>query len=324
MNDLQSSWKRYLNNTASKADLQRILDALEDDEQRNELEKLLETAWVDTKKAGNKPVSTQIKSLLAQQELSDEIQPHTRSNPLKIYAVAASVSLLILVGIGWYINQKIQPPQIRHLIVHPGEKAKSFTLPDGTTVWLNVGSTIQYPENFATNRAVKLNGEAFFEVAKSKQYPFHIQFKESDLWVTGTQFNIKSYREEAKSTIHIKEGSVEVISSGDTSHMLPDNRLTLFHTDSTQILDTKAFKGIDAWRSGKLVFRDANLSEVLYTLKRYYNVSMYVAASPQSLRKPLTATYDADMALPDIIQGLAYLYEMQYEFVKEDSLRIRY
>lgn len=85
-------------------------------------------------------------------------------------------------------------------------------LPDGSTVWLNAASSIQYSLNIGTakQRRVKLDGEAYFEVAKNAAHPFIVETDKQAVEVLGTHFNINSYRDERLTKTTLLEGSVRV------------------------------------------------------------------------------------------------------------------
>jgi ferric-dicitrate binding protein FerR (iron transport regulator) len=100
-----------------------------------------------------------------------------------------------------------------------GSKIKS-ELPDGTVIWQNSGSTIQYPRNFTRrNRQVILTGEAFFDVRTDKIHPFHVKTGELVVTVTGTRFNVSGYPEDAGATIVLESGEIKVKNS---VYPLPD------------------------------------------------------------------------------------------------------
>ena len=82
-----------------------------------------------------------------------------------------------------------------------------LTLSDGTRVWLNSETSIQYPVAFgAKERRVFVQGEAYFEVAKDANKPFTVQFMSSSVTVLGTSFNIRAYPEEKRSQTTLAEG----------------------------------------------------------------------------------------------------------------------
>src|SRR5690606_28162717 len=87
-------------------------------------------------------------------------------------------------------------------------------LADGTTVWLNAGSTLRYPVQFDPDeRKVELEGEAYFEVQKTKgkRIPFIVKSKGQDISVLGTEFNVSAYADEQTVRTVLVNGSVKVL-----------------------------------------------------------------------------------------------------------------
>ncbi len=97
----------------------------------------------------------------------------------------------------------------------------SWTLPDGTQVWLNAESSITYPTVFAgRERTVKVTGELYFEVAKDQKKTFTVQINESArVDVLGTEFNVNAYANEPAVRATLVQGSVKV-SQGATQEIL--------------------------------------------------------------------------------------------------------
>lgn len=85
-------------------------------------------------------------------------------------------------------------------------------LPDKSKVWMNAASSLTYTTNLLKNgiRSVKLNGEAYFEVAKDKLHPFVVETKNQQVKVLGTHFNINAYDDEHVVKTTLLEGSVEI------------------------------------------------------------------------------------------------------------------
>lgn len=81
-----------------------------------------------------------------------------------------------------------------HIITVPPGQRVNLALPDGSKIWLNAGTTMQYPISFMANkREVILNGEAYFEVAKNEKAPFIVSTpNHSAIRVLGTRFNVKA------------------------------------------------------------------------------------------------------------------------------------
>ena len=83
-----------------------------------------------------------------------------------------------------------------------------ITLSDGTRVWLNAASELEYPVEFAADmREVKLQGEAYFEVATDADHPFLVRVGHYCLQVYGTKFNLNTY-EPNRIEVALVEGSI--------------------------------------------------------------------------------------------------------------------
>jgi transmembrane sensor len=120
--------------------------------------------------------------------------------------------------IGWlFVTQFSKEPVIAAELLTKNEvttargKREKLVLPDGTNVWLNAESKIEYGKDFnKTNRDITLSGEAYFDVTKNKKLPFTIQTNKIHIKVTGTVFNVKAYPSDKISETSIIEGRVEV------------------------------------------------------------------------------------------------------------------
>jgi len=154
-------------------------------------------------------------------------------------------------------------------------------LSDGTKVWLNSETTLRYPVQFiGEERKVELTGEAFFEVARNEKVPFFVESGEQTVKVLGTEFNISSYKENSLISTTLVKGSVEVYIKNK-----PDKRQTLVPNE--QITISKINGQISkqkvnpyqyiAWKDGRFVFDDQNLSEIMETLSKWYNVDIVFA-----------------------------------------------
>ncbi|WP_315822132.1 FecR family protein [Paraflavitalea speifideaquila] len=157
-------------------------------------------------------------------------QPTFRIN--RAYALPAIAAMLLIVaGIFWY-NQRKQPPKGSDPIVQttapsrgihttrnglveittPRTVKDTVRLPDGSTIVLNAGSRLHYPENFSnTERSISLEeGEAFFEVAHDPAHPFVVHTGPLTTTALGTSFNIRTYATENKVTVALFTGKVKI------------------------------------------------------------------------------------------------------------------
>jgi len=91
-----------------------------------------------------------------------------------------------------------------------GSKSK-VELPDGSTVWLNAGSVLEYSRGFNTvDREVRLSGEGYFRVETNRKKPFVVKVFEISVIAYGTTFNVNAYPEEKKVVTTLVEGEVRI------------------------------------------------------------------------------------------------------------------
>jgi len=130
----------------------------------------------------------------------------------KILGYAAAV--IGISATGWLVYQISQPNLTREnksakaseVISKPGARTK-LLLPDGTEVWLNSGSKLNYKKDFNTHfREVELEGEAFFDVVKDAAHPFIVHTSGIDVKVLGTVFNVKSYPQDENNRSYSASG----------------------------------------------------------------------------------------------------------------------
>jgi len=152
-------------------------------------------------------------------------------------------------------------------------------LPDGSTVWLNAASSIQYPLNIGTakQRVVKLDGEAYFEVAKDKAHPFIVETDKQSVEVLGTHFNINSYNDEIVTKTTLLEGSVRVSQKNtNQSEILKPGEQSILSVSGIDVKEVDVDEAI-AWKNGYFMFNNEKQVSILRKVARWYNVEVEYA-----------------------------------------------
>ena len=202
--------------------------------------------------------------------------------------VAASIALFFLLRpsapSGYTVFEASPVAQVVSMETHEGIHTlniprgmnKQLTLADGTRVWLNAESSLQYPETFADKeqRIVYLKGEAYFEVAKDSLHPFLVKTDVLETRVLGTAFNVRAYSPE-DTQVTLVEGSVKV---SDKHHhelqLKPGEHATIQQggaLKSAQVEEASAYR---SWADGQFYFDDTELVEIMRELGRWYNVDI--------------------------------------------------
>lgn len=127
-------------------------------------------------------------------------------------SVAALLALCFVTG---YLlsNYRIDSiaGQVSKVEVPMGQRIR-MTLVDGTVVWLNAGTTLEYPAAFlGSNRRVKLNGEAIFNVTHNAKQPFVVETFACDVEVLGTEFDVVADSATREFSATLFNGSVRVV-----------------------------------------------------------------------------------------------------------------
>lgn len=230
-------------------------------------------------------------------------------------AAAAGVLLLLLAGtLVWRQPVAVNAP--------PGEHVTT-TLPDGSSVELNSGTTLSHPRRFsdwpfvsAERRVVRLHGEAFFDVASSTR-PFIVETFNARIEVLGTTFNVRARAEDdepGETHVTLASGQLRVLAA---EH--PDTAVVLAEAgQSSRVTEAVAATPypvrIDrtlAWRRQGFAVSDWPLAAIFAELERRYDLDLFVRA-PVVLTDSMTLYYpqytDAETIIHDIAvaKGLTY------------------
>lgn len=157
-------------------------------------------------------------------------------------------------------------------LVVPYGKRSNLTLSDGTEVWLNSGTQLDFPSEFnGKTREINVDGEIFIDVAHNMKIPFIVHAQDMDILVQGTSFNISAYSDEQRKTVVLVEGKVN-IGKGNThlAELLPNEKIDI--TGNNIQKESVEVSEYISWKKGMLEFNATPISEILKKIGRYYNV----------------------------------------------------
>lgn len=163
-------------------------------------------------------------------------------------------------------------------IVIPKGGEYNLTLSDGSKIWLNSNSKLRYPIKFSgKERIVELEGEAYFDVSKNKDFPFVVKMNDIQIKVLGTSFNVNAYSEENEIITTLVEGKVQVNDRiRNQKEILTPNdqyRINKYNGNFTKTqVDTEIYT---AWKNGRFVFQNERLEDIMVRLSRWYDVEVF-------------------------------------------------
>lgn len=155
------------------------------------------------------------------------------------------------------------------------EKGEYFViLSDGTKVWINSDSELEFPNRFGEDiREVKLKGEAYFEVTSDSRKPFYVLAGETKVHVLGTAFNVSAYREDRQTEVALLRGKVSFDVKDKVYVLVPGEIATLNRERGETIIRKGDVAAIVDWKAGRFNFEDMSLEELTVKLSRWYGVT---------------------------------------------------
>lgn len=151
-----------------------------------------------------------------------------------------------------------------------------ISLADGTQVWLNAATELQFPTRFCKDlRHVKLRGEAYFEVSKNVGRPFIVELdSNTNIEVLGTSFNVKAYEDDDKVEALLEKGKILMVANGRSVGLTPGELGIYERGGEISLYRPDRLETHTAWRSGMFVFENASLSHVAKELARWYGLQV--------------------------------------------------
>jgi ferric-dicitrate binding protein FerR (iron transport regulator) len=156
-------------------------------------------------------------------------------------------------------------------------------LPDGTTVTLNAGSDLSYPEKFENDkRNVTLHGEAYFNVTHEAERPFIIAANDLRVEVLGTSFYVNANADNGNVEVILTSGKVAVYHKDRPSELTiltPGEKAEFSKTDQKISKTENTEENYMAFKTKKLVFSDTRLDEIVLTLNKVYHSKIKIKDS---------------------------------------------
>ncbi|MCE8626303.1 FecR domain-containing protein [Bacteroides fragilis] len=253
---------RYFNGDAGPEEEKKIRQYIEASEE-NWKEYLRERKFFDT-------------IILKERAVSVQKQAGRRRMIRRIGFECLKVAVVLLIALGttyFWLNRPSETESRSVVSTLKGQMA-NITLPDGSRVWLNSNTRIEYPQNFADKRRdVEIDGEAYFEVTHDAKKPFVVHTSEKEqIEVLGTRFYVEAYSGTKEFETALIEGSVRVKAGNSQLTLRPSYKAVLKGGKMTveKITDFDTYR----WREGLICFKSKRFTEILREFEKYYGVGI--------------------------------------------------
>ena len=243
-----------------------------------------------------------------------------RRSAVRIAAAAVIAAVLLAGGLPTVLLSKrlAQPVTV---VTQLGERSQ-VVLPDGTKVWLNSSSSVEYVAPFfSRQRRVKMEGEAYFEVEHDRRAPFVVSTNGLDIEVLGTRFNIRNDDNEHRVTTVLLEGAVKAYASGreQASVRLHPAQQLVFdtRTHAMRLTDCPSAERSINWIDGRFCFEHDTFGEIVAELKRYYNVDIrFMDNRLRDMR--FSGNFRVEDGIYHIMSVLQLTYKFNYRIAGND------
>ncbi|TRX61189.1 DUF4974 domain-containing protein [Fulvivirga sp. M361] len=330
-------YKKYTDNTISRAELRELLEHLKTSGKKEEVEALktqLRTKLDTRRPKVNSAYKQNFLDNVMRQTVDAEPAPGVKSisergdrkssgKKYTMYWVAAVITIMAATALALY-TYTIAPTETQWLTYTTSTRQKAtITLSDGTTVRLNSQSTLRYPEQFnGKTREVMLEGEGFFDVVKDPSKPFTVASGELTTTVLGTSFNIRAYPDVQQTEIAVATGKVSVAKQTNQDKdraavVLTPGEAASYSPDQGNLIKSSVdIREYTAWKDGILLFNDKTFTEAAVLLEKWYGVKIIIESN--RLDNCVIQGKFNSPSLQKVLDALQFAYKIEYTFVNGD------
>lgn len=200
----------------------------------------------------------------------------------------------------------------------PRGKDCHLVLSDGTKVWLNDESKLEFPSYFGKGkRVVRLKGEAFFEVAKDRRRPFVVKNDYFTTTVLGTVFNVRAY-DEHDANIVLVSGRVALNTGflSDTKYLSPGEMAVCNGRNQWNIHNEDTYSYVQR-KEGYFYFDHISLHKIMAEIGRWYNKTV-VFENTNVMSLQLHFVAERKQSLASIIDNLNMMDGVNVELGKDE------
>lgn len=230
-----------------------------------------------------------------------------RSRGWRPWMVAAAIVMLLMSSVGvlrWTLSTDLS--------LDSNDRLQQAGLPDGSTVYLNKKTVLDYKKGWLTKeRTVVLSkGEAFFDVKRDTTQPFFIQSGNSTITVLGTSFHVR--RADGETEVIVSSGSVRVDHAGNSVRLKPNDRVLIQDTARTKAkVDTVEDQLYKYYIHQQFIFENTPLSRVFEVLGKAFDQKFVVVDDKTKVLR-YTASFERQ-TLNEMLDVILKTFELKIE-----------
>lgn len=235
--------------------------------------------------------------------------PERKKTSFNFYLIrmAAIVIIGLMIAVAaHYFKSANSPSDLNSIHLSAVGNVNSYTLPDGSRVFLNNNSKLTYSITFNKNRVVKLKGEGFFEVMSDPENPFQIKTKNAVISVLGTKFNVKEKQNITE--VLVESGKVQLQKNQNSPGIIMTQGDFGMSDGETESLELNSDMNYLSWKTREFIFSDNRLQDVIKVLEDSYHIEINIEDERIGDLK-LTSSY-SQQSIDAILKTICVVFDL--------------
>jgi hypothetical protein len=196
---------------------------------------------------------------------------------------------------------------VMNRLIVPAGKRSTLLLPDGSKIWINSGSELEFPTVFSgATRDIYVKGEIYIDVTPKEGKLFRVHTPQFKVTVRGTGFNVSAYADSDVQSVVLVNGKVDVNIPQQAEQILLPGELLDIKNNSVRInkVNTDEYT---SWKDGILIFNKTSVADILKKISRYYNVTFEDKSNNGLSAKTCTGKLVLTDHIDDVMTALSVL-----------------
>ncbi len=246
-----------------------------------------------------------------------QVSRSSRRTRIALWVSSVAAAVLAVMCIAQFVQNK----ETVTCLASSEASIASFVLPDGTKLWLNKDSRLYYSGDLGGSvRKVRLEGEAYLDVAEDASHPFIVEAQNLEVKVLGTEFTVSAYND-GDVTVYLQEGCVEATGPGLSSGIIltPNQSVTYNKETGEYVKKEVRASNHTAWIGKRLVFNNTSLYDILESMRHWYNVDISCNDVDFAKSTSLSLTIRQEN-ITEILESIELLLPVTYTEVNDNTI----
>ncbi len=244
-------------------------------------------------------------------------EPVTRRHNRILWISSVAAAFLAIICLVYFFGNK----DVVTCLASSESTIASFVLPDGTKLWLNKNSRLYYSgELDGKMRRVRLEGEAYLDVAEDAGHPFIVEAQELEVKVLGTEFTVSAYND-GDVTVYLQEGCVEATGPGLPSGIILTPNQSVTYNRETGEYEKNEVRASNhtSWIGKRLVFNNTSLYDILESMRHWYNVDISCNDVDFAKSTSLSLTIRQE-SIVEILESIELILPVTYTEINDHTI----